>query len=64
MKRGTTVFVEGLFEPLPVRRKEFQRNSKREFAKALNILYAYALVPCTKENKGVRLNVSHILDKK
>ncbi|EJC99530.1 DNA mismatch repair protein MutL, partial [Fomitiporia mediterranea MF3/22] len=62
-QRGTTVHVEGLFGPLPVRRKEFQRNSKREFGKTLNILTAYALVPCTKENKGVRLNVVHILDK-
>lgn len=55
--------MEGLFVPLPVRRKEFQRNSKREFGKALNILSAYALVPCVKENKGVRLSVAHILDK-
>ncbi|KAL5513934.1 hypothetical protein ACEPAG_2695 [Sanghuangporus baumii] len=62
-QRGTTVYVEGLFSPLPVRRKELQRNSKREFGKALNLLSAYALVPCSKENKGVRLNVVHILDK-
>ena len=52
--------VEGLFMPLPVRRKEFQRNSKREFGKALNLLNAYALVPCSHENKGVRLNVVNL----
>ncbi|KAH8111577.1 hypothetical protein DFH11DRAFT_1512880 [Phellopilus nigrolimitatus] len=58
--RGTTLSVEGLFIPLPVRRKEFERNSKREFGKALSLLSAYALVPCTKENKGVRLAVVHL----
>ena len=51
--------VIGLFKPLPVRRKEFERNSKREFAKALTLLNAYALVPCSKENQGVRLTVSN-----
>lgn len=50
--------VTGLFKPLPVRRKELERNAKREFAKALTLLNAYALVPCSKENKGVRLTVS------
>ena len=42
-----------------MRRKEFERNTKREFQKALNLLHAYALVPCTLENKGVRLTVSN-----
>jgi len=52
--------ISGLFQPLPVRRKEFERNAKREFAKALTLLHAYALVPCTK---GVRLTVSNHPDK-
>ncbi|KIO28268.1 hypothetical protein M407DRAFT_72044 [Tulasnella calospora MUT 4182] len=56
-QRGTTVTVTGLFAPLPVRRKEFERNAKREFLKALNLLQAYALVPCVQENQGVRLTV-------
>ena len=51
--------VTGLFKPLPVRRKEFERNAKREFAKALTLLNAYALIPCSKENQGVRLTVSN-----
>jgi hypothetical protein len=46
-----------------VRHKEFQRNAKREFGKALNLLNAYALVPCvdigSKDKKGVRLSVSN-----
>ncbi|EPQ53006.1 DNA mismatch repair protein MutL [Gloeophyllum trabeum ATCC 11539] len=58
-QRGTTVAITGLFRPLPVRRKELERNAKREFGKALNLLSAYALVPCAKENKGVRLTVSN-----
>ncbi|KAG1728395.1 uncharacterized protein EDB91DRAFT_1162168 [Suillus paluster] len=58
-QRGTTVAVSSLFKPLPVRRKELERNAKREFGKALNLLYAYALVPCATENRGVRLAVSN-----
>ena len=46
---GTTVAVAGLFEPLPVRRKEFVRNKKREFAKLVHLVQAYCLV-----SKGVR----------
>ncbi|KAG8999615.1 hypothetical protein FRB90_012030 [Tulasnella sp. 427] len=57
LQRGTTVTVTGLFTPLPVRRKEFERNAKREFGKALALLQAYALVPCVQENQGVRLTV-------
>ncbi|TDL18204.1 DNA mismatch repair protein MutL [Rickenella mellea] len=58
-QRGTTVTIEGLFKPLPVRRKEYERNSKLQLGKALNLLSAYALVPCAQENKGVRLSVYH-----
>ncbi|OCH89384.1 DNA mismatch repair protein MutL [Obba rivulosa] len=58
-QRGTTVTVSGLFSPLPVRRKELERNAKREFGKALALLSAYALVPCAQENRGVRLTVSN-----
>ena len=52
--------VSGLFKPLPVRRKELERNAKREHAKALALLYAYALVPCARENGGVRLTVTNV----
>ncbi|KAG1750669.1 hypothetical protein EDD22DRAFT_916186 [Suillus occidentalis] len=61
-QRGTTVTISSLFKPLPVRRKELERNAKREFGKALNLLYAYALVPCATENRGVRLSVSNQLE--
>ncbi|KAH9926661.1 DNA mismatch repair protein MutL [Epithele typhae] len=61
-QRGTTVVVAGLFKPLPVRRKELERNAKREYAKALALLHSYALVPCAKENAGVRLTVTNTVN--
>jgi len=51
---GTTATVKNLFEPLPVRRKEFLRNAKREYGKALSIIQAYALM-----SKGVRILCTH-----
>jgi DNA mismatch repair protein PMS2 len=57
-QRGTTVTLSNIFKPLAVRRKELERNIKREFAKVLNLLNAYALGPCTKQ-PGVRLTVSN-----
>ncbi|KAJ9099264.1 hypothetical protein QFC21_004145 [Naganishia friedmannii] len=70
-QRGTTVTVEKLFSPLPVRRKEFERNAKRDFAKALGLLTAYALVPSCHPriedqqrgaavSRGIRLTVDSI----
>lgn len=40
---GTSVKVEGLFSGLPVRRRELISNSKRETAKLLTLINAYAL---------------------
>jgi len=52
--KGTTIKVEKLFESLPVRRKELIKNAKREFAKALELLQAYALI-----STGVRFEVKN-----
>ena len=41
---GTTVVLSSLFHSLPVRRKEFERNLKREFAKMTHILTAYCVI--------------------
>ena len=41
---GTTVVLSSLFHSLPVRRKEFERNLKREFAKMTHVLTAYCLI--------------------
>ncbi|KAJ7753591.1 histidine kinase-like ATPase [Mycena maculata] len=61
-KRGTAITLTNLFSTLPVRRKEFERNAKREFGKALTLLNAYALGPCSSRN-GVRLTVSNQAEK-
>ncbi|WWD17838.1 hypothetical protein CI109_102282 [Kwoniella shandongensis] len=62
--RGTTITLTGLFVPLPVRRKEFERTVKRELTKALTLLTAYALVPACASlpngQSGVRLRVETI----
>lgn len=42
--QGTTVFLEKLFAPLPVRRKELSRSVKREYSKVLRLLQSYALI--------------------
>ncbi|KAG9306232.1 hypothetical protein G9A89_016136 [Geosiphon pyriformis] len=47
---GTTVIVKKLFETLPVRFREFKKNIRRDYAKALTLLEAYAII-CT----GVRI---------
>ncbi|KAF2160864.1 hypothetical protein M409DRAFT_70170 [Zasmidium cellare ATCC 36951] len=52
--RGTTIFVENIFHNLPVRRKELEKNIKREYGKALNLLYQYACI-----SVGVRFSVSN-----
>lgn len=41
---GTTVSLTNLFASLPVRHKDFQKNLKREFAKMLELLYAYCII--------------------
>lgn len=43
-QKGTTVIAEDLFRPLPVRRKELERNIKREYTKVLGLLQAYASI--------------------
>ncbi|GAA5949189.1 hypothetical protein JCM10213_008237 [Rhodosporidiobolus nylandii] len=54
--KGTTVKVERLFENLPVRRKELQKNAKREFGKALELVQAYAII-----SVGVRFEVRNAM---
>ncbi|CAE6417794.1 unnamed protein product [Rhizoctonia solani] len=66
-QRGTTVLVEKLFAPLPVRRRELERMIKRDFSRALQLLQAYALVPSvggawidsSQAPRGIRLTASN-----
>ncbi|KAJ3747567.1 hypothetical protein DFH05DRAFT_821716 [Lentinula detonsa] len=64
-QRGTTILLTSLFSPLPVRRKELERNIKREFGKALALLNAYTLGPCCGlgSGKAVRFSVTNQPDK-
>lgn len=56
---GTTVCVKNIFKPLPVRAKEFQRNLKKEFAKAIQILHSYCLV-----STGIKISCTNNVDGK
>ncbi|XP_068895726.1 mismatch repair endonuclease PMS2 isoform X2 [Tenebrio molitor] len=57
-EQGTTVILENLFSTLPVRRKEFMKNLKREFNKMCHLLYAYCLV-----SKGVKFSCTNTTNK-
>ena len=57
-QRGTTAIVEGLFETLPVRRKELSKNIKREYGKVLGLLHAYACI-----GVNVKLTVKNTMPK-
>ncbi|XP_004534945.1 mismatch repair endonuclease PMS2 isoform X1 [Ceratitis capitata] len=61
---GTTVTLTNLFATLPVRRRDFTRNIRKEFNKMCQILQAYCLVTrgvriiCTNQNaKGAKMVV-------
>jgi DNA mismatch repair protein PMS2 len=41
---GTTVSVRDLFHSLPVRRKEFEKNLKRDYGRLVSLLQSYALM--------------------
>ena len=51
---GTTVIVNKVFSALPVRRQELVRNIKRDYARLLSVMQAYAVV-----NTTVRFSVSN-----
>lgn len=55
---GTTVSVGDLFVPLPVRRRDFERNAKRDFVRMVKTLQAHAVI-----RTGVRIEMVHVLDK-
>ena len=52
-QKGTTVLVERLFNNLPVRRRELERNIKREWNRVVGVLGQYA---CIKT--GIKFSVS------
>ncbi|CAD6449428.1 8b77679a-1dd6-425a-9ab8-f64c5bee4c3a [Sclerotinia trifoliorum] len=52
-QRGTTVIVENLFNNLPVRRRELEKNIKREWGKVTGVLGQYACI-----QTGIKFTVS------
>ncbi|KAL2716771.1 mismatch repair endonuclease PMS2 [Vespula squamosa] len=62
-EKGTSVHVKNIFKNLPVRAKEFHRNIKREYTRAIQILYSYCLVSinakitCTNTISGKSSNL-------
>lgn len=52
-QKGTTVIVENLFNNLPVRRQELQRNIKREWNRVIGVLGQYACI-----QTGIKFSVS------
>lgn len=61
---GTTVILANLFSTLPVRKREFSKNIKREFSKMCTILQSYCMVAtnvrilCTNTNsKGAKSTI-------
>jgi DNA mismatch repair protein PMS2 len=56
---GSIIRIADLFSTLPVRRKDLEKNAKRELAKAVKLLSAYAAV-----QEGIKMEVVHISDAK
>ncbi|TVY38639.1 Mismatch repair endonuclease [Lachnellula subtilissima] len=52
-QKGTTVSVETLFNNLPVRRRELERNIKREWGRVVGVLGQYACI-----QTGIKFSVS------
>jgi len=52
-QKGTTVVVENLFNNLPVRRRELERNIKREWGRVISVLGQYACI-----QTGIKFSVT------
>lgn len=55
---GTSVIIQNLFAKLPVRKIEFKRNIKKEYAKMCTIVQAYGIV-----SEGCRIICSNVNEK-
>ncbi|KYN31450.1 Mismatch repair endonuclease PMS2 [Trachymyrmex septentrionalis] len=58
-EKGTTIHVKNIFKNLPVRAKEFQKNLKKEYARAIQVLYSYCLV-----STSVKITCSNLISGK
>ena len=57
-QRGTTVSIAAIFNNLPVRRQELEKNVKREYGKVIALLQAYACI-----SVNVKISVSNLMAK-
>lgn len=57
--KGTTILVSDLFYNLPVRKKEFDKNCKRQFTQCLALLQNYALI-----QEDIKMSVWNITSNK
>jgi len=55
-KDGTSVIVKDLFKDLPVRLTEFKKSYKNQYARALQLLQAYAII-ATESKLSVAYNL-------
>ncbi|CAR27365.1 hypothetical protein ZYGR_0I06390 [Zygosaccharomyces rouxii] len=53
--RGTTIQLSELFNNLPVRKKEFSKNCKKQFAKCLTMLQSYSVI-----QDDIKFSVWHV----
>ncbi|GAV53357.1 hypothetical protein ZYGR_0AI06410 [Zygosaccharomyces rouxii] len=53
--KGTTIHLSELFNNLPVRKKEFSKNCKKQFAKCLTMLQSYSVI-----QDDIKFSVWHI----
>ncbi|XP_054168173.1 mismatch repair endonuclease PMS2-like [Oppia nitens] len=56
---GTTVSIQNLFYKIPVRRKEFHKNIKREFDKMIRLVIGYCV-----GTVGLRINLTNQMNNK
>lgn len=54
--KGTTVSISDLFDALPVRKKEFVKNHRRQFSKTIELIQSYAII-----QNSVKIAVWNIL---
>ena len=59
LKDGTSIIVKDLFKDLPVRLMEFKKNYKTQYARALQLIQAYAIIATE-----TKLSVSYNLGEK
>ncbi|XP_078485445.1 mismatch repair endonuclease PMS2-like isoform X2 [Ciona intestinalis] len=56
-RTGTSVILRNIFSTIPVRRKEFMKNIKKEYSKLLNLVSAYCVV-----STGVKITCNNETD--